>query len=86
VSQQERSQAPPDAADARPREAVVLPDVATEPHPTSHVPAPPSADTEAGPDRLEEVLPEISAVARKVGGFKKLAEIAYQLDRAGTGQ
>jgi hypothetical protein len=35
---------------------------------------------------LQEVLLEITEVARKVGGFKKLAEIAEQLDRVGIGR
>ncbi len=40
----------------------------------------------AGQGLLEEVLPEITELARKVGGFRRLAEIAAQLDRAGAGQ
>jgi hypothetical protein len=69
---------------ATPTEPVVLPDVATTPHPTAatHQDAP-----AARQGVLEEALPEITAAARKVGGFKKLAEIASQLeDQEGTGQ
>jgi hypothetical protein len=35
---------------------------------------------------LQDLLPEISALARKVGGFKRLAEIAAQLDRGNPPQ
>jgi len=49
-------------------------------------PPPKSPDVDVGADVLQNVIPEITAVARKVGGFKKLAEIASQLDRAGPGQ
>lgn len=63
-------------------EPTVLPDVATEPHPT-HSSGP--AETGAGDHVLQDALPEITKVARKVGGFKRLAEIAEQLDRAGVG-
>jgi hypothetical protein len=35
---------------------------------------------------LQEALPEITEAARKVGGFKRLAEIAGELDRGGPGQ
>lgn len=41
-----------------PVEAVVLPDVATEPHPTGHVPMPPAGDNSgSGQTSLEPVLP-----------------------------
>ena len=53
---------------------VVLPDVATEPHPVS---PPPASVPAAG-----EALPEVS----EVGGYKKLAEIAKQLGDAEAGQ
>lgn len=65
---------------------VVLPDVATQPHPAPHLQPPTAGDPEAGDGALQEVLPEVSAAARKVGGFKRLAEIAGELDRAGSGQ
>jgi hypothetical protein len=32
-------------------------------------------------ERLQDVLPAIHEVAQKVGGFRKLAEIADELDR-----
>ena len=32
--------------------------------------------------RLQDVLPEVSEVAQKVGGYKKLAEIAKTLEKA----
>lgn len=65
-------------------EPVMLPDVATEPHPTAHPSLP--AEAGAGNGELQDALPEITAAARKVGGFKRLSEIASQLDRAGIGQ
>ena len=67
-------------------EPTVLPDVATEPHPTAQTGEPLPTDTGAGDSVLEDALPEITEAARKVGGFKRLAEIAAQLDRAGVGQ
>jgi hypothetical protein len=56
-------------------EPVVLPDVATGPHPVPHLPV------DAGEGVLQDALPEIAEAARKVGGFKKLAEIVGQLER-----
>jgi len=58
----------------------VYPDVSPQAHPTGSV-APqsgPSVGT-AGTDQLQKVLPEINEIAQKVGGFKKLAEIAGTL-------
>jgi hypothetical protein len=56
----------------------IVPDVATAPHPTAQG----LAETPvAGPGLLQEILPEINALAQKVGGFKRLAEIAAELDR-----
>jgi hypothetical protein len=69
---------PPAAAD--PIQLAVLPDVTTNPHPPARA-TPPSQ----GPrNRLQEVLPQIKDLAQKVGGFNNLAEIAKQLDRAGS--
>ena len=59
---------------------VVVPDVATAPHPSAHA-TPPGAAGPTGAGTLTDLLPEITALAKKVGGFKKLAEIAGQLDR-----
>lgn len=60
---------------------------ASEPHPSAPVAPQPQEDAaEAGEAVLQEVLPELTALARKVGGFKRLAELAAQLDRAGAGQ
>lgn len=70
---------PPALAD--PIEPAVLPDVTTSPHPPAHA-TPPSQGAPEG--RLQEVLPEIKDLAQKVGGFNNLAEIAKQLDRAGS--
>jgi len=66
-------------AAAEPATPVNLPDVATEPHPVSHPPGDPAG---AGQGVLQDALPEIREVARKVGGFKRLAEIAAQLGQA----
>jgi hypothetical protein len=38
---------------------------------------------EAGDKMLQNVLPEITEVAQKVGGFKKLSELADMLDEMG---
>ena len=67
-------------------EPVVLPDVATEPHPRTHSAATSGNVPDVGPDLLQGILPEIHEVARKVGGFKRLSEIASQLDRSEVGK
>ncbi len=69
---------------AAPAEPVVLPDVATAPHPTTPATGQAPADVpKAGEGVLEEALPAVSEAARKVGGFKKLSEIAGQLGESG---
>jgi len=68
-------------ADADPIQPAVLPDVTTNPHPPSRA-TPPSQEPRTG--RLQEVLPQIKELAQKVGGFNNLAEIAKQLDWAGS--
>jgi hypothetical protein len=68
-------------------EPVVLPDVATEPHPVAHAPQHLAGDgPAAGEGVLQEALPAIREAARQVGGLKRLAEIAGQLDRDGKGR
>ena len=63
---------------------VVLPDVSTQPHPATG-----SDDsvgigiTPAPEEQLQKVLPEITGIAQKVGGFKRLSEIADTLDKMG---
>jgi len=64
-------QARPKATSAEPNVAVAAPSVET---------APQTPARGVGDGLLQELLPEISALARKVGGFKKLAEIATELD------
>jgi hypothetical protein len=54
----------------------VLPDVATEPHPTPHAVPP---EPGAGEGLLQATLPEITEVAKKVGGFENLSKIAEEL-------
>jgi hypothetical protein len=44
---------------------------------------PPVAPPKGGTDTLEQILPQLRDLARKVGGFGKLAEIVRQLDRGG---
>jgi hypothetical protein len=80
MAEQEEKRAGPTANPAE----QVLPDVATEPHPTPHAPQPLPGDTpQVGEGQLEEALPAITEAARKVGGFRRLSEIAGELDRAG---
>jgi hypothetical protein len=62
-----------------PVQPVVLPDVATEPHPAADAASAPEDDK----TRLQDVLPEIQQIAQKVGGFKKLSEIAETLEEMG---
>lgn len=59
---------------------VVLPDVATEPHPSAHPPAP---ETGAGQGLLQAALPELQEAEKKVGGLKNLSEMAGQLPQMG---
>jgi hypothetical protein len=61
-------------------EPIPLPDVATEPHPVPGAFAPQESGTM---DALQDVLPEITRLAQRVGGYHRLAEIAEQLGRAG---
>jgi hypothetical protein len=60
----------------------------TDPEPTlsraTHVrrrESPANPNTEG--NRLEQLLPQIHALAQKVGGYDKLAELARELSRAG---
>jgi hypothetical protein len=62
-------------------EPVEVPDVATQAHPAAVVDADFKGNSsEAGQTKLQDVLPEINDLAKKVGGFKKLAKIANDLD------
>jgi len=63
-----------------PVDPVVLPDVATEPHPSPNAVPP---EQGAGQGLLQAALPEIQEAAKKVGGFKNLSEIADQLAQSG---
>jgi hypothetical protein len=83
MARKAKAQAQPDAGHAQPVDPVLLPDVATQAHPSA--PAQPQGDNapEAGEMKLQDVLPEINDVAQKVGGFKKLAEIADTLGDMG---
>jgi hypothetical protein len=79
-----KAQAQPEAGHAQPVDPVVIPDVATQAHPSAPA-QPQGADNspEAGDKKLQDVLPEINDVAQKVGGFKKLSEIADTLGDMG---
>jgi hypothetical protein len=62
-------------------ESAVRPEAAVGLPPSSPVELPVGESTpEAGEKNLENVLCEITELAKKVGGFKKLAEIANTLD------
>lgn len=77
----------PRQGQAPPIEATTLPDVATSAHPTAHaIPEPPGDPRVAGEEVLQGLLPEVSALANRVGGYRRLAELAMQLDRAGSGR
>jgi hypothetical protein len=68
--------------DAVPADPALLPDVAAEPHPFPHGSTQPGAAAPGvGQGQLEELMPDITRLAQKVGGFRRLAEIARQLDR-----
>jgi hypothetical protein len=70
-------QQPKPATDGAERiEPQVLPDIATQAHPS--VPAEPAVG--AGGNPLQGVLPEIKELAQKVGGYRKLSELANALD------
>jgi len=66
-----------------PLEPAVLSDVPTAPRSTAD--PLPQANAEPNGKQLEDVLPEITRLAAKVGGYRRLAEIATQLDRGGEG-
>jgi hypothetical protein len=74
----------PESDQAQPVAVAVPPEVAAQPHPVGHAEPPLSGNsTEGGEGRLQDVLPAISDLAQKVGGYKKLAEIADTLDKMG---
>jgi hypothetical protein len=49
--------------------------------PPSPPPEAPAIHSNLEADRLEQLLPQIHELARKVGGYHKLAELVRQLDR-----
>ena len=76
-----KTQAQAAVAHPQPVDPVILSYVATQRHPSA--PAEPNIgdnSSEAGEQKLQDVLPAINEVAQKVGGFKKLSEIADTLD------
>jgi hypothetical protein len=60
-------------------DAQVLPDIATQAHPS--VPAEPEVG--GGDNQLQNVLPELKELAQKVGGYKKLSELVNTLEAMG---
>jgi hypothetical protein len=76
MAQATQVQSKPAAFDDQRIDAQVLPDIATQAHPS--VPAQPAVG--AGDNALQNVLPEIKELAQKVGGYRKLAELANALD------
>jgi hypothetical protein len=52
-------------------------------HPLAATPPrePPAVHSDLEADRLEQILPQIHELARKVGGYRKLADLIRQLDR-----
>jgi hypothetical protein len=84
MTQTETTEAQAAVAHPAPVDPVVLSSVATQGPPSA--PAEPNKgdnSSEAGEQKLQDVLPAINAVAQKVGGFKKLSEIADMLDDKG---
>jgi hypothetical protein len=71
-------------AQAQPETRAVLAGAATQPQLVGRVEL--SAErneAECGEGRLQDVLPDVSEVAKKVGGYKRLAEIADALGQMG---
>ncbi len=80
-----KAQVQPDAGHEERADPAVLPDVATQAHSSAPTADPVGTGTPpAGDEQLQKVLPEITEVAKKVGGFKKLSEIADTLDEMGN--
>jgi hypothetical protein len=79
MTQTAKNQAQAPLAHPQPVAPVILSHVATQGHPS----APSNIrnnSSQAGEHKLQDVLPAINEVAKKVGGFKKLSEIADILD------
>ena len=72
----------PKSKEAQLREETVdlFPDVTTQAHPEPNLS---DNSSQVGEEKLQNVLPQITELAKKVGGFKKLAEIAENLDEMG---
>jgi hypothetical protein len=80
MAQQVDAKTRPEAARTEPIVAVASPDVnATAQMRAAAAQMPEQAGV--GDGLLQDMLPEITALAQKVGGFKRLAEIAAELDR-----
>lgn len=72
----------PDVTQNEPVDPVVVPDVATQPHPVATI-DPSINKSVRGDGKLQDVVPELKGLAQKVGGFDKLADIAKALGDAG---
>jgi hypothetical protein len=86
MANQLRDQAKPGAARTEPIVAVASPDVNQSSQTSAAGATPAGPAPGVGDGLLQDLLPEISALAQKVGGFKRLAEIAAQLDRGNPPQ
>ena len=72
------------AAPTDPQAGRVLPDVADPARTPFPADSNPLGDApQVGEGLLQDVIPEIARLAQRVGGFKRLAELAAELDRAG---
>jgi hypothetical protein len=85
MSDQKAPQAQPKTNAVQVDPVVVL-DVAAQAHAKTveAQPTTPASSTVGEQERLEDVLPAINEIAKKVGGFRKLAEIANNLDQNRT--
>jgi hypothetical protein len=84
MTQTAKTQPRVEVAHPQPVDPVILSYVSTQGHPPA--PAEPKIEdtsSEAGKQKLQDVLPTINEVAQKVGGFKKLSEIVDMLDDMG---
>jgi hypothetical protein len=85
MTQVAKFQVQQDAGHTQPVAPLGVPDVATQAHPTDDPIVAPSVGNASGggDEQLQNLLPEINEIAQKVGGYKKLSEIADTLDQMG---
>ena len=82
MAQPKQHKPQPEINTTSPPAPVVFPDGNSQRHPSGPV-VPPNTPSvpPAGTEELQKVLPQINEVAQKVGGFKKLSEIADTLEQ-----